>query len=89
MNEFERRVAESRETRLLDLPGYHEWSRSRREDYPEAMAYLDGMTALIHPDEAAGPHESLFDELYQEVLADFGLDADEEASFNLDDEESA
>lgn len=89
MNEFERRVSESREMRLLDLPGYSEWSRSHRLEYPEALAYLDGLTALIHPDEAAGPHDRLFEELYQEVLTDFGLDVGEEASFELNDLESA
>lgn len=73
------------EVRLLDLVGYPDWSRPRREEYPEAFAYLDAMTALVSPDQLAGPHDQLFSELYEEVLSDFGLDEADEAHFDLDD----
>lgn len=78
-------LPEMREVRLLDLPGYQEWSRPYREEYPEAFAYLDGLTTLVAPDQLSGPHDELFRDLYEEVLGDFGLDRGDEAQFELDD----
>ncbi len=79
-------LPEMREVRLLDLPGYADWSRGKRDEYPEAFAYLDALTTLIEPARMAGPHNELFQELYEEVLEDFGLDVGDEATFDVDED---
>ncbi|MEW6280626.1 MAG: hypothetical protein AB1758_18520 [Candidatus Eremiobacterota bacterium] len=80
-----RLIDELREYRVGGLPGYASWASARQEVHPEILAHLSGMITLLHPTEEAGPHDELFQELYQELLADFGLDEGEEATFDLPD----
>lgn len=78
-------LPETKEFRLGNLPGYEDWSRERREEYPEVFAVLDSMTVLLAPEELDGAHHELFSELYEEALSDFGLDVGDEATFDLED----
>lgn len=65
--------ARARDYRLMDIPGYMEWSHRRlREGVTEAsIAYLDAVSMMLLPEELATVSEQDFEELLKDVESDF------------------
>jgi hypothetical protein len=66
--------ARSRDYRLLDIPGYREWSqRQLKEGVPAALiAHLDAMSMCLLPEELSTVREDSFDELLTDLKHEIG-----------------
>jgi hypothetical protein len=65
--------ARARDYRMVDLPGYIEWSqRKLAEGESEALiAHLDATSAWLLPEDAAKMSERAYDEMLDELKAGF------------------
>ena len=65
--------ARARDYRLLDVPGYEEWSQRRlREGVSEALiAHLDSMSICLLPEELPSVSEQSFEELLEDLKSEF------------------
>jgi len=61
-----------RDYRLLDVPGYMEWSRRRlREGVSEALiAHLDATSMCLLPEELSTVSEEIFEEMLGDLKSD-------------------
>lgn len=65
---------EYREYRLMDLPGYMDWSERKLKDgAPQAlMAHLDAASALLRPSDLSEISSSYFDSLLKDLELELG-----------------
>jgi len=59
-----------RDFRMVDLPGYMEWSQKHLEDHPEddvLIAHLDAMDMFLLPEQVAEVPVSHFEELLEDI----------------------
>jgi hypothetical protein len=66
-----RRALELKEYRLMDLPGYTEWSEKLLAE-PALLAHMDSQNVILHPSELGGPHTELFEEMLSDLRARVG-----------------
>jgi hypothetical protein len=64
--------ARSRDYRLLDIPGYLEWSRRKLEEGESyaLIAHLDATSMCLLPEEVSQVREQVFDEMLDELRAE-------------------
>jgi len=67
-------MANETDVRLVDIPGYVEWSNKKLESGGSAdvIANLDSICMWLAPEEVGSIPPSEFDEIYQEVLEEIG-----------------
>ena len=65
----QRCVAEMAYLRLVDLPGFIEWSAQYR-GLNQIIPNLNEYRLLVHPDELKGPMDRFFEKQFQTVLDD-------------------
>ena len=61
--------ARGRDYRLLDIPGYVEWSRGKLDagEFEALIAHLDAMSMFLLPEELTKVIEGDFEELLEDV----------------------
>ncbi len=64
--------ARARDYRMLDLPGYMEWSERKlgEGELPAYIVHLDATCAWLLPEDAAKMTEKDYDELLENLKAD-------------------
>jgi hypothetical protein len=65
-----KKVAEKKWLRMVDLPGYQEWS-SQFRDLDRIITDLHEHHVLVHPDELGSSLSWLFEREFQEWLDDY------------------
>ena len=69
--------ARARDYRLMNIPGYMEWSKRRlREGVSEELiAHLDASSMILLPEDLATIGEQVFEELLQELESEINDEA--------------
>jgi hypothetical protein len=75
------RQARAREFRMMELPGFMEWSNRKLDEgvSPAYIAHLDATGAWLLPEEAAQQTDTDYDELLKDLIDDLEGDAEEDS----------
>ena len=60
------------ELRMLDLPGYREWSDRRLDDYAAYIAHLDATRIVVERSELGTHTDAFFDQILADMIAELG-----------------